>query len=205
MNDLHTRQATSTHTHTHTHTHTNDPFIASINVLTRSNARCYLVRHAVLRCEVERVQRAVSNAAASSFLLRTRHTNKLLSTARSKGVWLFWCIYAYMYVCMYVCITYIYIYIQVCPLHRTLLFHTAVWYLATVSSAPAQHTIAPHVTIPHPTLAHAPISIQPSLFQDTHLILRTKVRFCLNQRFHDLDVTSFRRIVQRCLLQLICT
>jgi hypothetical protein len=52
-----------------------------------------------------------------------------------------------------------------------LLFCTAVcYYLAIVSCVPVQHTvtIAPHVTMPHPTLAHAPISIQPSLFQDTH-------------------------------------
>jgi hypothetical protein len=65
------------------------------------------------------------------------------------------------------------------------------------------HTIAPHVTMPHPTLAHAPISIQPSLFQDTHDILRTRVRFCLDERLHDLAVASFCRQVQRCALVLI--
>ena len=93
---------------------------------------------------------------------------------------------------------------HVCQLH--LLFRTAVcYYLAIVSCVPAQHTvtIAPHVTMPHPTLAHAPISIQPRLFQDTHPILRTRVRFCLHQRLHDLVVASFCRKVQRCLLVLI--
>ena len=93
---------------------------------------------------------------------------------------------------------------HVCQLH--LLFRTAVcYYLAIVSCVPAQHTvtIAPHVTMPHPTLAHAPISIQPRLFQATHLILRTRVRFCLHQRLHDLVVASSCRQVQRCLLLLI--
>jgi len=93
---------------------------------------------------------------------------------------------------------------HVCQLR--LLFRTAVcYYLAIVSCVPAQHTvtIAPHVTMPHPTLAHAPISIQPRLFQDTHLILRTRVRFGLHQRLHHLVVASFCRQVQRCLLVLI--
>ncbi len=93
---------------------------------------------------------------------------------------------------------------HVCQLR--LLFRTAVcYYLAIVSCVPAQHTvtIAPHVTMPQPTLAHAPISIQPSLFQDTHPILRTRVRFCLHQRLHHLVVASSCRQVQRCLLALI--
>ena len=42
--------------------------VASINVLARSNARCYLVRHALVRCEVERVQRAVSSQHCRRFL-----------------------------------------------------------------------------------------------------------------------------------------
>ncbi len=63
------RLATSTQTHTHIQTHTqkNDR-VASINVVTRSNARCYLVRHALFRCEVERVQRAVSSQHCRHFL-----------------------------------------------------------------------------------------------------------------------------------------
>ncbi len=39
-----------------------------INVLARSNARFYLVRHALFRCEVERVQRAVSSQYCRRFL-----------------------------------------------------------------------------------------------------------------------------------------
>jgi hypothetical protein len=39
-----------------------------MNVLARSNARCYLVRHALLRCEEERVQRAVSSQHCRRFL-----------------------------------------------------------------------------------------------------------------------------------------
>jgi len=58
MYDLHTRLATSTHTYTHTQ---NNDHVASIDVLARSNACCCLVRHALFRCEVERVQRAVSS------------------------------------------------------------------------------------------------------------------------------------------------
>jgi hypothetical protein len=65
MNDLHTRLATSTHTHTHTQ---ENDLAASIHVLARSNARCYLVRQALLRCEVERVQRAVSSQHCRRFL-----------------------------------------------------------------------------------------------------------------------------------------
>ncbi len=72
-----------------------------------------------------------------------------------------------------------------------------------IMRASTAHTIAPHVTMPHPPLAHAPISIQPSLFQDTHLIFRTKVRFCLDERLHDLAVACCCRQVQRCLLVLI--
>ena len=72
-----------------------------------------------------------------------------------------------------------------------------------IMRASTPHTIAPHVTMPHPTLAHAPISIQPSLFQATHLILRTKVRFGLDERLHDLAVAVFCRQVQRCVLPLI--
>ncbi len=72
-----------------------------------------------------------------------------------------------------------------------------------IMRASTAHTIAPHVTMPHPTLAHAPISIQPSLFQDTHPILRTKVSFCLDERLHDLAVAFFCRQVQRCALALI--
>jgi hypothetical protein len=44
-----------------THTQKNDLVVLSINVQTRSNARCYLIRQALFRCEVERVQRAVSS------------------------------------------------------------------------------------------------------------------------------------------------
>jgi hypothetical protein len=51
----------------HKHTQKTDP-LASINVLARSNARCYLVRHALFRCEVERVQRAVSSQHCRRFL-----------------------------------------------------------------------------------------------------------------------------------------
>jgi len=72
-----------------------------------------------------------------------------------------------------------------------------------IMRASTPHTIAPHVTMPHPTLAHAPISIQPSLFQDTHLILRTRVRFGLDERLHDLAVAFDCRTVQRCALPLI--
>ncbi len=57
--------------------------------------------------------------------------------------------------------------------------------------------------MPHPTLAHSPMSMQPSLFQDTHLILRTKVRFGLHQRLDDLAVAFFCCIVQRSTLELI--
>ena len=59
----------ATTTHPPTHTHTANDRVASINVLTRNNARCYLVRHALWRCEVERVQRAVSSQHCCRFLL----------------------------------------------------------------------------------------------------------------------------------------
>jgi stalled ribosome alternative rescue factor ArfA len=39
-----------------------------MKVLTRSNARCYLVHQALFRCEVERVQRAVSSQHCRRFL-----------------------------------------------------------------------------------------------------------------------------------------
>ena len=68
MHDLYTRlAATPTHPPIHKHSQKNDQ-VASINVLARSNARCYLVRHALLRCEVERVQRAVSSQHCRRFL-----------------------------------------------------------------------------------------------------------------------------------------
>ena len=54
-------------THPCTHTQKSD-LVASINVLASSNARCYLVRHALLRCEEERVQRAVSSQHCRRFL-----------------------------------------------------------------------------------------------------------------------------------------
>jgi hypothetical protein len=74
-----------------------------------------------------------------------------------------------------------------------------------IMRASTPHTIAPHVTMPHPTLAHAPISIEPSLFQDTHVMrkMRIKVRFCLDERLHDLAVAMFCRQVQRCVVALI--
>ncbi len=59
--------ATPTHPPIHKHTQKND-HVASINVLARSNAHCYLVRHALLRCEVERVPRAVSSQHCRHFL-----------------------------------------------------------------------------------------------------------------------------------------
>ncbi len=68
IHDLYTRlAATPTHPPIHTHTQKNDLF-ASINVLARSNARCYLVRHALSRNEVERVPRAVSSQHCRRFL-----------------------------------------------------------------------------------------------------------------------------------------
>jgi hypothetical protein len=68
IHDVYTRlAATPTHPPIQTHTQKND-LVASINVLARSNARCYLVRHAPCRCEVERVQRAVSSQHCRRFL-----------------------------------------------------------------------------------------------------------------------------------------
>ncbi len=68
MHDLYNRlAATPTHPPIHKHTQKND-LVASIHVLARSNARCYLVRHALLRCAVERVQRAVSSQHCRRFL-----------------------------------------------------------------------------------------------------------------------------------------
>ena len=68
IHDLYTGlAATPTHPPIHKHTQKND-LVASINVLARSNARCYLVRHALFRCEVERVQRAVSSQHCRRFL-----------------------------------------------------------------------------------------------------------------------------------------
>ncbi len=68
IHDLYSRLApTPTHPPIHKHTQKND-LVASINVLARSNACCYLVRHSLLRCEVERVPRAVSSQLCRRFL-----------------------------------------------------------------------------------------------------------------------------------------
>ncbi len=68
IHDLYSRlAATPTQPPIHKHTQKND-LVASINVLPRSNARCYLVRHALFRCEVERVRRAVSSQHCRLFL-----------------------------------------------------------------------------------------------------------------------------------------
>ncbi len=68
IHDLYTiLAAVPTHPPIHPHTQKNDQ-VASINVLARSNARCYLVRHALFRCEVERVPRAVSSQHCRRFL-----------------------------------------------------------------------------------------------------------------------------------------
>jgi hypothetical protein len=66
IHDLHTILAVRPPTHPSTRTQKNDR-VASINVLARTNARCYLVRHALFRCEVERVQRAVSSQHCRRF------------------------------------------------------------------------------------------------------------------------------------------